>query len=334
MDSRRIRDIGVSTQTASATPFGTWNGSNTSAQLVDAYGRPISKASVSAIHRTDWQGRQLLYPTARSNYFGGVIGATGWTALPNCTITPNAALGPDGVTSNAAQIVVTSAGSGGTYGTCLFNATAGTMNTHSLWVKGAAGGETVQLKDPSVTNTIATVTLTNLWARYYFNDTAQTTGGGLWIVAPPSSTIYAANGQMEIAASPTSWINNPTYDGAAITITDYTITGTTVNLAQAPVATATTDWDGTGFSNLGQNIAFTSSAASYSAPMDAQTFYLRAAATAACMLSVQANQVANPQDLYIAPNERGVYLNVTPGCIVSVKGISGSGNLSVQECSL
>ena len=31
-----------------------------------------------------------------------------------------------------------------------------------------------------------------------------------------------------------------------VTVTDYTLNGTTVNLAQAPAATATTTWDGTG----------------------------------------------------------------------------------------
>jgi len=41
-----------------------------SGQLVDRQGNPISSNKVrrvDAIHRTDWQGRQLLYPAARTN---------------------------------------------------------------------------------------------------------------------------------------------------------------------------------------------------------------------------------------------------------------------------
>ena len=242
---QRLRTVNGVIYPASRVLFGTWNGSTVTGTLVDPYGNPISSASVSAIHRTDWQGRQLLYPTARTNWFGGVIGASGWTSETNCTNTPNAALGPDGVTSNAAQIVVTSAGSGGTYGFCAeYSAPAGTLNTHSLWLKGAAGGESVQLKDPSITNTIVTFTLTNAWVRYFFNDTAQTAGAGLWIVPAASTTIYAADGQVEVGGAPTSWINNPNYNSSPVTLTDYTLSGTGVTLAQAPGSTATTDWDG------------------------------------------------------------------------------------------
>lgn len=368
MDSRRLRNTGVTTLTASATPFGNWNGSNTSAQLVDAYGRPMSRASVSAIHRTDWQGRQLLYPSARTNAaaYTVALGGTGWTSQNGGTGTVNSATAPDGTTTASllsdnsnvtagthaigSNLIALSAGiwcvscyfkhtndqyigiqrqpdafsatfdilngvTAGSYGSAVvgMGIEASAQGYYRVWVNFNYPG--------------ATSDGFNLCLGYGYNNLGGVGNG---------STADIFGFQVEKVAlatdGPTPYIANAT--SAPLTLTDYTLTGTTVNLAQAPVSTATTDWDGTGVANLGQPIAFTSSAASYSAPMDAQTFYIRLASTAACMVSVQANQVSNPQDLYLAPNEHGVYLNVTPGCIVSVKGISASGNLSVQECSL
>ncbi len=49
--------------------------------------------------------------------------------------------------------------------------------------------------------------------------------------------------QAEVGDIATSRINTT---AAPVTLTDYTLTGTTVNLAQAPGAPATTDWSGTG----------------------------------------------------------------------------------------
>ena len=362
MDSRRIRDIGVSTQTASATPFGAWNGSNTSAQLVDAYGRPISKASVSAIHRTDWQGRQLLYPTARTNFIlqSGNLATSPWVLGSNTSLSA-ASVGPDGATLDAFA-VITSPGGLNPFVNQNF-IPANTSIAYTIWIRGGtvahgriqsydntanaslSGSASIISGPGTITNSgISPFSFDGLsasqWTQVKITAIAGNLINNVGVYLQPYNQSYVLNSgdsvyfskpQFEYGTTVGSYILTTT---TAATLTDYTLTGTTVNLAQAPAATATTDWDGTGFSNLGQNIAFTSSATSYSAPMDAQTFYLRLAATAACMVSVQANQVANPQDLYIAPNERGVYLNVTPGCIVSVKGISGSGNLSVQECSL
>ena len=334
---------------ASNIAFGTWNGTATSASLINQYGATPNTARGVNIWRTDWQGRQLLYPTARTNYQlqSALAGSMVMVGTGPATVTHNVAFG--GQTCDAVTYTSTTAtGYAGSafvgtsspipsgqvtsyYYVGLSRALTGSESVF-CYTTGSQGSDTsTSITASNSSNYVSTlVRISILYANAISPATLYPT---IYLASPLSSnlTVYVYGCEMESGSSAGVLINTTT---APVTLTDYTLTGTTVSLAQAPAATATTDWDGTGFSNLGQNIAFTSSATSYSAPMDAQTFYLRLAATAACMVSVQANQVANPQDLYIAPNERGVYLNVTPGCIVSVKGISGSGNLSVQECSL
>ena len=122
------------------TQFGTWNGTATSAQLVDQFGNPVNSAQPSAIYRTDWQG------------------TTSWARYPS---------------------------------TFAWNDTG------------------------------------------YLNITLYLHAG---------VTVYAAFGQIEASAVPGSFIQGSV--GSFPTLTDYTLSGATVNLAQAPVSTATTEWQG------------------------------------------------------------------------------------------
>ena len=57
-----------------------------------------------------------------------------------------------------------------------------------------------------------------------------------------SGTLYLAAPMLESGANPTAYIANNT--NAPVTLTDYTLSGTTVTLAQAPASTATTQWQG------------------------------------------------------------------------------------------
>ena len=237
--------------TATAQLFGTWNGVTTSASLVDPFGHIPLSANVSAIHRTDWQGRQLLFPTLRQQYLDSAApGGPGWGTTGSPTVTTDAATDPAG-TSLATKIVTTAASDVyrfPTFGTPP-QPSAGTI-TEYLWLKGAAGGEAchVGCDQPGATNGLAAATLTTSWARYAstfaWNDT-----GTLNIVLslPAGVTVYAAFGQIEVASVPGSFIQGSV--GSFPTITDYTLTGTTVNLAQAPAATAVTTWNGTGVSS-------------------------------------------------------------------------------------
>ena len=238
--------------TANNIQFGTWNGTATSAQLVDSRGNPISSATVSSIYRNDWQGNQLLYPTPRTNQLGTTLIAAGtaylgsWGGYYSATVQSGASA-PDGST-NAVTCLPANASNP-------FGVNSGTTGVlpvgnyaSSIWIRTHTGTALFTVAPDDVGNYLTT-TVGTTWTRVantFLNYTAtelrnfqcicQTVGAGPFDVFAP---------QTEISGQPaTSYI----YNGGTspLTLTDYTLTGTTVNLAQAPAATAATTWNGTG----------------------------------------------------------------------------------------
>ena len=245
---QRLRTVNGIIYPASRVKFGTWNGSNVTGTLVDPYGNPISSASVSAIHRTDWQGRQLLYPTPRVNYVGGAqVGEPGWGTDSNTTVTLNAAVGPDGTTT-ATQIVTSSSGAGGVYvfPHSVWSAVPNPPNglvTESVWLKLVSGSAVVTVGCDQGGISPKPFTLTTAWQRYPVTfDWTSASNIDLAIGMGAATTILAAYAQIEASPMATAFYNPGT--GLVTPITDYTLNGTTVNLAQAPASTDTTDWDG------------------------------------------------------------------------------------------
>jgi hypothetical protein len=268
---------------ASQIPFGTWNGTATSAGLVDSRGNPISSATVSAIHRTDWQGRQLLYPTARTNealYSQNF--SIGWTYFTD-TLTPNAGTAPDGTTT-LNEFTISTATSGNYH-----------VNIRNIpCTSGATQAARVYLKPGSAPHCFAALgDNTTGYVFVIINQSGVVTGSGAqgswtnfsYTIAPGPNGTFEIGLQGDIASSAAvlttgfsnsatgpsyNYVGNgtdtysawgwmydqttlaqlgayiPTTSYAPVPLTDYTIAGTTVNLAQAPGATATTDWDGIG----------------------------------------------------------------------------------------
>jgi hypothetical protein len=203
---------------------------------------PIGACAGSpTIYRTDWQGTQQLYLTARTNLlvWSEQLDNATWTKQSGCVITPNATAAPDG--SMTADLVDLT---GASVGTGFYNITNGSFgglyNTKSIWLKGVVGGEVVTLVDPSHTYGLVTCTLTTAWQRFSLYESGQSTGAGVWIKKSSGNQVYAWGGQLEIGVL-TSYIPTTT---VAVTVSDYSISGTTVTLSSALAATATLQWSG------------------------------------------------------------------------------------------
>lgn len=87
-------------------PIGTGDGATTQFQLVRAFGaggftfvEPVQNVNVlTGIYKTNWQGKQLQYATARSNLvkWSEQLENAAWDIKQRCTVTANAATAPDG----------------------------------------------------------------------------------------------------------------------------------------------------------------------------------------------------------------------------------------------
>ena len=122
----------------------------------------------------------------------------------------------------------------------------------------------------------------------------------------------------------------PTPSNAPVTLTDYTLTGTTVNLAQAPLPAAILDWDGTDARGGVQALSFGSSAAS-STPISSGTFAIRLTTTQPVHIDIGASPTATTSSMLMLPSEKGEIFGVTPGCVVSAIADSTAGVLTIAE---
>ena len=269
---------------ATATPFGTPDGVTSAFQLADKYGFPIrANANATAMHRTDWQGRQALAATARTNYlsdscsFAGVM----WENQSNYTTAPAVALVPShtaykwtdrgGGSKSLGQNTAANGNYSGNPETMSLiienvNATVTTVGCAQggagpVWVflgkytwaddtfvdsAGSGGTFTVtQLGAGPNGGKMVKLSASNATAGL----TAQQRQLYLYLSGVPTNTNttipHAA--QHEVNGVATSIIVNDT--SAALTVTDYTYTASGVaTMGQIPVASAVLDWDGSGLS--------------------------------------------------------------------------------------
>lgn len=77
----------------------------------------------------------------------------------------------------------------------------------------------------------------------------------------------------------------------------------------------------------------TSATAKASTAFGAQTYAVRVVCTAACHIAFGPAPVATTSDAYLAPNNRGEFIGVTPGEMLSVVEDSAAGVLYVTELS-
>lgn len=138
--------------------------------------------------------------TWRRNLLEYTESFTGWNIQTNTVRTPNQTA-PDG-TNTASKFV--SDGSNGFYKTGI--PTGINVATRSIWLKGVSGGETVLLKDPTLTNNIITCNLTSEWQRFELSEwNGHAIGGGIWVDDIPVGGIYAWGPQVELGSTATEY---------------------------------------------------------------------------------------------------------------------------------
>jgi hypothetical protein len=234
--------------TAVNTSFGQPNGM-TYAFAFSVLGVPvINLTTTPIITRTDWQGQQLLYATSRTNLitWSQNFGSGHWSAIGGLTITPNAAIAPDGTMTANKFTDATTTGLFYTNGGGVGSISAGTPLYYevwlqpgtitSAWIQGAesidglalnlTGAGSVTSNGSSVTS--ATITLIDGWYKVQATILAWgSSGDTLYVGMGPIAGGYTGTGTgtlfvwgAHVSLTPGGYI--PT-TGAAASVTDYAL---------------------------------------------------------------------------------------------------------------
>ena len=150
---------------------------------------------------TDGTGSLLLEPQ-RTNSLPYSEDFTQWTVQSGTTITSNTTetLSPSGQ-YNASKIV-----SNGSVGFYKQVAVTGVVS-RSIYLKSVTGTVNVKLKDPALTVTTKTLSVTESWQRFELVESnGHASQSGLWVDDIPSSGIYVWGAQLEVGDYATSYI--------------------------------------------------------------------------------------------------------------------------------
>ena len=221
------------------------------------WGAPASPT----FYRTDWQGTQLLYSTARKNFctrsqkldnaaWTNLIGGTG----VNPTVTADFGPGPEGGTT--AERVQFDQGAGSTISDFTFRNTptlssvsVGQPVIVSFWAKSNTTPVTIVVAGGTLSATNATVYIGTTLQRYtaLLGNATSASGvvrfglrGTLSSVLTADITITDFQVEQNALAAATPFILT---DAAAVTVTDYSISGGIITLGETPIAGATLSYD-------------------------------------------------------------------------------------------
>lgn len=233
----------------------------------------ITISSAPQVYRSDWQGNQLLYPTARTNYtrWSQDFTNTGTWQRISLTLTPNTDVAPDGTLTMG-----TLTGTAATTSYLqqqVFGLSAATVYTVSMFLKqGTAASNLVRVFDNSISVFQAGVIVNwsggvpflssaSGWAvapaiaatptpgLFLFTAGVSTAAlTGLAVLLYPSASnaaesVKAWGVNLKPGVTYTSYIPTTT---AAVTTTDYTIDSAgNIVFAQAPLSGAVLSWSGT-----------------------------------------------------------------------------------------
>ena len=119
-----------------------------------------------------------------------------WTKQSGTSVTANQAIAPDGTLT---ADLVTSNGTSGIFQAGIVQI-PDTTNVKSVYLKGVSGGESVLLKDPSLTTGTVVCNLTTEWQRFTLTEATSGVSTGIWIDDIPSGGIYIWGAQLTTAA--------------------------------------------------------------------------------------------------------------------------------------
>lgn len=236
-----------------ACPTGTEATGTSVYTLKDYHGNDVGASKIktqAGIHQTDWQGRQLLYPTARTNL------------VPDST---DLSIGPDWYNFGGNITSMQGGFADPSGGTDAFGFLVSDAIGALYWFAGAfADGTGVQLEgsiwlraDVPLTGRVATnstgsgkpVSVGSQWSRYVSHDVFSTVRGIQYGIDQASATGLPSGTRLYAYAPMQTEVGGGS-DGAYIpttstpvTLTDYTQSGNQVTLGQISDG-ATLDWTG------------------------------------------------------------------------------------------
>ncbi len=249
---------------ASATPFGTGDGSTVAFQLLDIEGFPAYDLNgTPTVFRTDWQGTYQLYSTARTNFCtkSQALDNAAWTNLiagtgVNPTVTADYGPGPEGGTT--AERVQFNQGAGTTIGDVsvrrsptMSGLTIGQPVVVSFWAKSNTTAQSLYIGGGTLTAGNTTVTLGTTLQRYTALLGNATAASGLIYFGLRGTFTTGATADITITdfqveqnglGAATSFILT---DATPVTVTDYSVNASGLVTLAANLATgATLAWSG------------------------------------------------------------------------------------------
>lgn len=234
--------------TASNTPFGIGDDTDSAFQLVSDTGEPmVSLVGVPIIYRADWQGSLTLSTTQRWNRLTHSNDFNSWTS--ETVAGTQTIVAPDGNTTaweftGVGASNIAGAALGGTPFTILPNQ----AYVFSVWLKvpSSTSDVVVSLTSGLISSSVI-ASLTTSWQRFSISIiTGAAPISMIWRIAyNDSQIIHVFSGQLEEGSIPTSYISTTT---ASASVTDYSInTAEVVLLNQIPVSGALLSWSGQGY---------------------------------------------------------------------------------------
>lgn len=233
--------------------FGPPDGKTASFPLKLAGAIASNVSRVAAVYCQDWQGRQKLSPTPRTNIVYPSSPTSGWGANGNANYTVTQGIGdPQGGTKATRYSINTAAVSLGPY----YNRTGWTVvgkryNAH-VWVRSVTERVYVRVFTEGSDQPPRIYKLSPVWQRIDLSYTKILATGAFTIYAygdaaastpVPAGTSFDVFGLNIFDASEGNGQTIQTMTGPVTTV-DYVLNGTTVTFPAAPLATSALLWDG------------------------------------------------------------------------------------------